>query len=77
MIMLFMLGWNKHYNVVDSILRIRYIYTFKHKNQKFISYRVQGWLLFVVFVIKIMRIILSMHTFINKKEKKKLKKNKQ
>ena len=38
--MLFMLGWNKHYNVVDSILRIRYIYTFRDKNQKFISYRV-------------------------------------
>ena len=35
-----MLGWNKHYNVVDSILRIRYIYTFRDKNQKFISYRV-------------------------------------
>lgn len=40
MIMLFMLGWNKHYNVVDTLLGTKYIYTFKNKNQKSINYRI-------------------------------------
>ena len=34
MIMLFMLGWNQHYNVIDTLLGTKYVYTFKNKNAK-------------------------------------------
>lgn len=40
MLMLFVLGWNKHFNLVDTILKNQYIYTYMNKNTTIIDYRV-------------------------------------
>ena len=40
MMMLFMLGWNKHFNIVDTLLRTQYAYTYKNADQKSANYKV-------------------------------------
>ena len=59
MLMLFMLGVNPYFNLLDTLLGIRYIYAFRNKNTAKVSYRVEGWLLFAVFFVKALRVVFS------------------
>jgi hypothetical protein len=40
MLMLFLLGWNKYYNVIDTILKNEYVYTFMNKDNTKVDYRI-------------------------------------
>lgn len=55
MLMLFMLNLNPHFNLIDTVLGTRYAYTFKNANQTKVSYKVEGLLLLVVFIVKILK----------------------
>lgn len=55
MLMLFILGWNKHYNLIDTILKNQYVYTYLNKNQLIINYRIEGYMLLIIFIVKFAR----------------------
>lgn len=40
MMMLFILGWNKHFNLIDTILKNEYIYTYFNKSTAQVDYRI-------------------------------------
>ncbi len=61
MLMLFLLGWNKHYNLIDTILRNYYVYTFLNKNNVKVDYRIEGYMLLTVFVVKALRFAVKTH----------------
>ena len=65
MLMLFILGWNKHYNVVDTILKNKYVYTYMNKNTTVIDYRVEGYMLLIVFVVKLLRFLVHGYKSLN------------
>jgi hypothetical protein len=39
-LMVFMLDWNKYFNLLETILGIRYAYTFKNNQTKEVSYAI-------------------------------------
>ena len=51
--MLFMLNIAKSPNLIDNAFGVKYIYTFFNEKQTVISYKFEGLLLLVVFIIKI------------------------
>ena len=59
MMMLFMVGWNKHSNIIDTLLRTEYIYTYKNADQKSSNYKIEGYMLLVVYVVKFLRLIIN------------------
>lgn len=71
MFMLFVLGWNKHFNVVDTILGNQYIYTFQNKNNAKVNYKIEGYMLLTVFIVKFLRFIVKSYKLINKKKIKR------
>lgn len=54
-LMVFMLNWNKHFNFIETVLRIRYAYTFKNNQTREVSYAIEGYLLLATFVVKIIK----------------------
>lgn len=60
MMMLFMLGWNKHFNLVDTILGTKYVYTYKNADQTTVDYRIEGLMLLAVFAVKAGRLAFSL-----------------
>lgn len=61
MLMLFMLGWSRYSNLVDTILGNQYVYTYKNKNTARVDYRVEGYMLLLVFVVRALRFAHSLH----------------
>lgn len=59
MLMLFVLGWNKHFSLVDTILKNQYVYTYMNKSEAKVDYRIEGYLLLVVFVVKLLRFMVK------------------
>ena len=55
MLMLYMLGWNKHYNLIETVLGIQYAYTYKNDQLKPVSYKIEGTLILVTLSIKLAR----------------------
>lgn len=70
MLMLFLLGWNKHFNLVDTILKNQYVYTYMNKNTTPVDYRIEGYMLLVVFVVKLLRFSVHTYKILNEKKKK-------
>lgn len=70
MMMLFMLGWNKHINLVDTILRNQYVYTYKNKSNARVDYRIEGFMLLAVFVVKIGKGVFKVYKEMNKEPAK-------
>lgn len=58
--MLFMLNIVKSPNFIDISLGINYIYTFFNENQTKISYKYEGLLLLVVFIIKFVNFFINL-----------------
>ena len=58
--MLYMLKWNPFYNAIESILQIDYVYTYKHDKENKIQYKIEGYMLLAVFVIKIAKLIFKL-----------------
>lgn len=65
--MLFILGWNKHFNMVDTILKNEYIYTYFNKTTVKVDYRVEGYMLLVVFGVKLVRFFVRVFRGFNEK----------
>jgi hypothetical protein len=40
MLMLFLLGWNKYFNVVDTVLKNQYVYTYLNKTNTPVDYTI-------------------------------------
>jgi hypothetical protein len=55
MLMLFMLNWNKRYTIIESLLGISYVYTYKNEGLKDISYKIEGYLILVTLIIKLLK----------------------
>lgn len=53
--MLFMLNWSRRYTVIESILGISYIYTYKIEGLKDVSYKIEGYLIMATLVIKVLK----------------------
>lgn len=53
--MAYLLGWNKYFSVLETLLGIRYVYTFQNEQIKDVSYAIEGYLLLAVFVVKAIR----------------------
>ena len=77
MMMLFMVGWNKHFNIIDTLLQTEYIYTYKNADQKTSNYQIEGYMLLVVFVVKFLRLLINIVSESKKKMSEKEKREKQ
>ena len=53
--MLFMLNWNKRFTIIESLLGIGYVYTYKSEGLKDISYRIEGYLILISLIIKFIK----------------------
>lgn len=51
-LMVYMLGWNKHFTFIESLLGITYVYTYKNDQIRDVSYAVEGYLLLATFLVK-------------------------
>jgi hypothetical protein len=51
-LMVYMLDWNKHFTFIETLLGIRYVYTYKNDQIREVSYAIEGYLLLVTFLIK-------------------------
>lgn len=69
MFMLFVLGWNKHFNLVDTILKNQYAYTFENKNHTKVDYRIEGYMLLAVFVVKLLKFVINSHKQLQSKKR--------
>ena len=54
-LMLFMLNWNKRFSIIESILGISYVYTYKNEGLKDISYKIEGYLILITLIVKLLR----------------------
>lgn len=70
MLMLFMLDWSPHVNLIDTLLGNKYVYTYMNKNTAKVNYRVEGFMLLAVFVVRIVRSLLNMYKLAKEKPKK-------
>jgi hypothetical protein len=59
--MLFMLNWNKHFDIIQTILGIKYVYTYKNDKLKNISYRIEGFLILVTLTMKFIKHAYSLY----------------
>jgi hypothetical protein len=50
--MVYMLDWNKHFTFIETLLGIRYVYTYKNDTIREVSYAVEGYLLLATFAVK-------------------------
>jgi NADH:ubiquinone oxidoreductase subunit 5 (subunit L)/multisubunit Na+/H+ antiporter MnhA subunit len=73
MLMLFLLGWNKYFNVVDTLIKNRYVYTYANKNHTNIDYRVEGYMLLIVFIVKVVKFLINMYKVLNETKSTKPK----
>jgi len=60
LMMLFMLGITKSPNLIDIKLGLGYIYTFFNESQTKISYKFEGILLLLVFIIKFVHFLINL-----------------
>jgi len=60
MLMLFLLGWNKYFNLIDTILKNEYIYTYFNKDTQDVNYKIEGYMLLVVFIVRILKFIYKL-----------------
>jgi hypothetical protein len=51
-LMVYMLDWNRHFTFIETLLGIRYAYTYKNDQIREVSYAVEGYLLLATFVVK-------------------------
>ena len=51
-LMVYMLDWNKHFTFIETLLGIRYVYTYKNDQIRDVSYAVEGYLLLATFLFK-------------------------
>ena len=61
-LMVYMLGWNKHFTFMESLLGISYVYTYKNDQIRDVSYAVEGYLLLATFAIKAVKTLYSAYT---------------
>lgn len=61
-LMVYMLGWNKHFTFIESLLGISYVYTYKNDQIRDVSYAVEGYLLLATFVVKAVKTLYSAFT---------------
>ena len=57
--MLYMMKWNRFYNLIETVMRIDHIYTFKNAKDNNIEYTVEGYMLLIVFIVKFLRVVVN------------------
>lgn len=60
-LMLYMLDWNKHYSLIETLLGIQYAYTYKNDKPTAISYRIEGYLILATLALKLARHLLTLY----------------
>jgi hypothetical protein len=66
-LMVYMLDWNKHFTFIETLLGIRYVYTYKNDQIREVSYAIEGYLLLATFIVKAVK---TLYTIFKSKEKK-------
>lgn len=61
-LMVYMLDWNKHFTFIETLLGIRYVYTYKNDRIREVSYAVEGYLLLATFLSKAAKTLYAMWT---------------
>jgi hypothetical protein len=51
-LMVYMLGWNKHFTFIETLLGIDYGYTYKNDKIRDVSYAIEGYLLLTTLLTK-------------------------
>lgn len=51
-LMVYMLDWNKHFTFIETLLGIRYVYTYKNDQIREVSYAIEGYLLLLTLIVK-------------------------
>lgn len=74
--MVFMLNWTKRLTIIEKILGISYVYTYKNDQLKDISYKIEGYLILIALIVKAARHIYQIYSKGKKDRKRgKLEKN--
>ena len=58
-LMVYMLDWNKHFTFIETLLGIRYAYTYKNDQIREVSYVIEGYLLLATFAVKAAKTLYS------------------
>lgn len=51
-LIVYMLGWDKHFTFIETLLGINYVYTYKNDRIRDVSYAVEGYLLLITLLFK-------------------------
>lgn len=71
LLMLFMLDWTKRFAIIEKILGISYVYTYKNDQLKDVSYKIEGYLLLVALTVKAVKHLYQIyHEHKREKERK-------
>lgn len=60
-LMLFMLNWTKRFTIIEKILGISYVYTYKNDQLQDISYKVEGYLILATLVVKLAKHLYTIY----------------
>lgn len=61
MLMVFMLDLSKRFTLIEKVLRIRYVYTYKNDQLKDVSYKLEGYVLLATMAVKLARHLLGLY----------------
>lgn len=50
-----MLSWSKRFSIIERLLGISYVYTYKNDQVQDISYRIEGYLILATLLIKFLK----------------------
>jgi hypothetical protein len=59
-LMVYLLGWNKHLTILETLLGINYAYTYKNDQIHDASYAMEGYVLLATFLYKVVKQIVSL-----------------
>lgn len=59
--MLFMLNWTKRFTIIEKILGISYVYTYKNDQLQDISYKIEGYLILTTLVVKLAKHLYTLY----------------
>lgn len=60
-LMLFMLNWTKRFTIIERILGISYVYTYKNDQLQDISYKLEGYLILITLVVKLAKHLYAIY----------------
>jgi peroxin-10 len=59
-LMVYLLGWNKHLTILETLLGINYAYTYKNDQIHDASYAMEGYVLLATFLYKVVKQVVSL-----------------